>query len=63
MTNTWKNKMIEQGFNFSGSTVKKVVDFFKVRVENLNPKQNMKQENQNFTNKTKKKKEEERRCD
>ena len=30
---TWKNKMIEQGFNYADSTNKEMTDFFKTRVE------------------------------
>ena len=35
---TWKNKMIEQGFNYLDSTIKEMTDFFETRVENLKPK-------------------------
>ena len=38
MASTWKNKMIEQGFNYVDSTVKKMSDFFETRVVNLEPK-------------------------
>ena len=33
----WKNKMIEEGFNNTDSTVKEIADFFETRVENLEP--------------------------
>ena len=42
MPNTWKNKMIEQGFNYADSTVKEMSDFFETRVENLEPKEDRK---------------------
>ena len=42
MPNTWKNKMIEQGFNYADSTIKKMTDFFETRVENLKPKEEKK---------------------
>ena len=32
MPTTWKNKMIEQGFNEANSTVKELTDFFDTRV-------------------------------
>ena len=35
MPTTWKNKMIEQGFNYAESTIKEMSDFFETRVENL----------------------------
>ena len=38
MPTTWKNKIIEQGFNYANSTVKEMTDFFETRVENLEPK-------------------------
>ena len=28
MPTTWKNKMIEQGFNYADSTIKEMSDFF-----------------------------------
>ena len=34
---TWKNKMIDQGFNYADSTIKEMTDFFQTRVENLEP--------------------------
>ena len=34
----WKNKMIEQGFNYTGFTIKEMTDFFEIRVESLEPK-------------------------
>ena len=36
---TWKNKMIEPGFNFSDSTIKEMSDIFETRVENSEPKE------------------------
>ena len=42
MPTTWKIKMVEQGFNYTGSTVKEMVDFFETRVENLEPKEEKK---------------------
>ena len=35
----WKNKMIEQVFNYADSTVKEMTDFFEHSVENLEPKE------------------------
>ena len=29
---TWKNKMIEQGFNYADSTIKEMTDFIETRV-------------------------------
>ena len=29
---TWKNKMIEQGFNYVDSTIKEMSDFFETRI-------------------------------
>ena len=42
MPNTWKNKMIEQGFNYAYSTIKEMADFYETRVENLEPKEDWK---------------------
>ena len=42
MPTTWKNKMIEQGFNYADSTIKEMTDFFETRVENLEPKEDKK---------------------
>ena len=42
MTMTWKNKMIEQDFNYSNSTIKEMSDFFETRVENSEPKEDRK---------------------
>ena len=39
MHTTWKNKMIEQGFNYANSTIKEMTDFFETRVENLETKE------------------------
>ena len=39
MSTTWKNKLIEQGFNYIDSTIKEMSDFFETRVENLEPKE------------------------
>ena len=40
MSTIWKNKMIEQGFNYADS--KEMADFFENRVENLEPKEDKK---------------------
>ena len=40
---TWKNKMIEQGFNYADCIIKEMTDFFENRVENLKTKENQKQ--------------------
>ena len=37
-----ENKMIEQGFNYADSTIKEMTDFIETRVENLEPKEDMK---------------------
>ena len=42
MPTKWKNKMIEQGFNYADSNVKEITDFFETRVENLEPKEKRK---------------------
>ena len=39
MSSIWKNKMIEQGFNYIDSTIKKRTVFCATRVENLEPKE------------------------
>ena len=39
---TWKNKMIEQGFNYADSTVKEMTDFFETRVDNPDPREHKK---------------------
>ena len=35
MPTLWRNKMIEQGFNYADSTVKEMTDLFETRAENL----------------------------
>ena len=42
MPTTWKIKMIEQGFNYTDSTIKEMSDTFETRVENLVPKEKKK---------------------
>ena len=42
MPTMWKNKMIDQDFNYTDSFVKEMTDFFKIRVENLEPKEEKK---------------------
>ena len=42
MLATWKNKMIEQGLNYSNSTNKKMTYFLKTRIENLEPREDKK---------------------
>ena len=39
MPTTWKNKMIEQGFNYADSIIKETNNSFETRVENLDPKE------------------------
>ena len=39
---TWKNKMIEQGFNYADSTINEMTDFFETGVENLEHKEEKK---------------------
>ena len=39
MPTTWKNKMIEQGFNYANSTTKEMTDLCETRVENLERKE------------------------
>ena len=38
MLTTWKNKIIEQGFNYTYSIAKEMTDFFETRIENLEPR-------------------------
>ena len=38
----WRNKMIEWGFKYAGSTDKEMTNFFETRVEMLKPKKNKK---------------------
>ena len=42
MPTTWNNKMIEQCFNYTDSTIKEMAGFFETRVENLEPKEDKK---------------------
>ena len=42
MPNAWKNKMIEQGFDYADSTIKEIANFFETRVENLGAKEDKK---------------------
>ena len=42
MPSTWKNKMIEQSFNYVDSTIKEMTEFFETRVENLEPRKDRK---------------------
>ena len=42
MPTTWENKMIEQGFNYTDSTVKEMSGFFDARVKSLKPKEEKK---------------------
>ena len=42
MPTTWKNKMIEQGFNYADSAINEMTDIFKTRVENLEAKEEKK---------------------
>ena len=39
MPTMWKDKMIEQGFNYADSTIKEMSDFSETRVEHLEPKE------------------------
>ena len=39
---TWKNKMVEQGSNYTISTVKEIIHFFETRVANLELKEDKK---------------------
>ena len=42
MPTTWKNKIIEQGFNYADSTIKEMSAFFETRVDYLEPKEDKK---------------------
>ena len=42
MPTKWKNKMIEQAFNYADSTFKEMSEFFESRVKNLEPKEDKK---------------------
>ena len=42
MTTTWKNKMIEQSFNYADFTAKEMTDFFETRLEHLKSKEDKK---------------------
>ena len=42
MPTTWKNNIIATGFIYADSTVKERTDYFKTRVENLEPKEDKK---------------------
>ena len=46
--------MIEQGFNYTDSTIKEMTNFFETRVENLEPKEDRKNLQQLSKNPTKK---------
>ena len=39
MPTMWKNKMIEQGFNYADFAIKEMTDFFETKVENLKIKE------------------------
>ena len=39
MPTTWKNKTMEQEFNYAESTIKEMTDFIETRVEILEPKE------------------------
>ena len=38
MPTTWKNKVIEKGFNYAGSAIKETSDFFETRVKTWSPR-------------------------
>ena len=62
MPTTWKNKVIEQGFNYADYTIKEMTDFFETRVENLKPNEKMKKSSaaaKQFTKKSLKKRKQE----
>ena len=42
MPTTWTNKMIEQCFNYTDSTIKEITNFFGTMVETLEPKEDKK---------------------
>ena len=42
MSTTWKNKMVEQDFNYTDSTIKEMIDFFETRVETWSPRKKRK---------------------
>ena len=42
MPTTWKNKIIEQGFNYADSAIKEMTDFVETRVEKLESKEDKK---------------------
>ena len=48
MPTTWRNKMIERGFNNADSTIKEMTDFVETRVENLEPKEDKKKSSSAF---------------
>ena len=50
MSTTWNNKMIEQGFNYTDSTIKEMNDFCETRVENLEPRDDKKECSAAFKN-------------
>ena len=54
MSITWGNKMIEGGINYVDSTIKEMTDFFEIRVENLEPKEEKKYHQQLPRNPTRK---------
>ena len=37
MRTTYKNKMVDQSFNYADSIINKIIDFFETWVENLEP--------------------------
>ena len=42
MPGMWRNKMIERGFNYAGSTIKEMTDVFQNKIVNLEPKEDKK---------------------
>ena len=35
----WRNKMIQQGFNYADSTTEEMTEFFETSIENMEPKE------------------------
>ena len=56
MSTVWKNKMIEQGFNYAGFIVREMIDFHETRIEKLQPKEEKKKSSALSNNKLEKSK-------
>ena len=59
----WKNKTIEQGFNYSNSIIREMTDFFEIRIENLELQEDRKKSSSDYEKKKEKKATKKRKLD